>query len=130
MPAPEVYETLALGQLYISTDALRASIAAWTAYLQSLRDRSPMLKVKLDIYLIQPYWGGSFIDWDRPGGTIHISPYLWDRAAKDCPGYDLPWLSDTPSEVYDAYVGTLDWLNQHVPDTLTKAHMPPSMGKT
>src|SRR5262245_55877054 len=52
MPDPETYTTLNMGRLHTSTDMLRASIAAWTQYLQRLRERSPMTQIKLGLYRV------------------------------------------------------------------------------
>ena len=76
MPDPETYATLSMGRLYSSTDMLRDSVAAWTDYLESLRERSPTTQIQLGLYRVPPFWSGLCIDWDRPGSSIHISPYL------------------------------------------------------
>ena len=39
-----------------------------------------MTQINLGLYRILPFWSGLFIDWDQPGGSMHISPYPWDRA--------------------------------------------------
>jgi hypothetical protein len=122
MPDPAMYDHLAMGPWYLSTDDLRQQLTAWTDYLQHLRERTPRAQLKLGLYPVPPFWGGSFLDWERPGGAIHISPYVWNRAPHACPGYDLHWLGNTPSEVYEAYVGALDWLHHHAPNILPGAN--------
>jgi len=125
MPDPETYASLNMGRLWIAPDMLRDSIAAWREYLETLQERSSMTQIKLALHRVPPLWGGLFVDWDRPGGRIHISPYLWNRATQDSPGYALHWLGDTPSEIYEAYVSTLDWLNNTVPNLLSETRLTP-----
>ncbi len=64
--------------------------------------------------------GASFIDWERPGGKIHVSPYVWNVAAPNCPGYDIYWVGKKPWAIYETYVEGLQYLYQSTENELTK----------
>ncbi len=58
----------------------------------------------------KPFFFGSFWDWNRPGGRIHVSPYVWGADVRQCPGLDFVWLTAKPTAAYEAYRQGLDSL--------------------
>jgi hypothetical protein len=67
-------------------------LTAWKKYLKGLSADYPEADIKLKLYDAPAYFGGSFFDWQRKGGRIHLSPYVWGVPATNCPGYDMAWL--------------------------------------
>lgn len=100
------------------TARLDEATRAWKSLLTGLRATRPRLLVKLGLFTKPPYFGASFLDWDRPGGTIHVSPYIWNVDAGRCPGYDLAWLGKRPTQIYEAYVDGLRYLELTTPNAL------------
>ena len=50
-----------------------------------------------------PFFFGAFFDWEAPGGKIHVSPYIWGRNVRECPGLDYEWHTQKPPEPYEYY---------------------------
>ena len=106
MPHPDSVADRAGGP--VVREALKHSIEEWTAVLRDIKVKSDATDVRLGLFREAPYFGGSFVDWNRPGGQIHVSPYLWGVPARECPGFDLQWLGGAPSIVYATYQRALD----------------------
>jgi hypothetical protein len=51
----------------------------------------------------RPFFFASYWDWDKPGGRIHISPYIWGADVRICPGLDYTWITQEPTPQYQAY---------------------------
>jgi len=85
-----------------------------------LKTQFPNADFKLGLFKEPPYFGASFIDWERPNGKIHVSPYVWNIAAPNCPGYDLLWVGKKPSAIYETYVEGLQYLHRNTENELTK----------
>ena len=111
MPDPEVYSQLHLSPPHASTEYVAECVAQWRAFLGTLRTGHPNADLKLGLFREPPYLGASFIDWERPGGTVHVSPYVWSVPAPECPGYDLQWLGEKPPSIYEVYVQGLRYLH-------------------
>ncbi len=79
-------------------------IRRWKNWLGKWQARNPHCDVRLKLFQSPPYFGASFIDWERPGGFLHVSPYVWDAPAQDCPGFDMEWKGRYPSPTYQAYI--------------------------
>jgi hypothetical protein len=58
----------------------------------------------------RPFYFASYLDWDRPGGLIHVSPYIWGCDLRRCPAIDYSWRTNTPTKQYVAYRDGLDGL--------------------
>lgn len=99
------YGAIAVGELDI-----RRMIDQWQQYLSQLAEAHPAADVRLLLMAQPAFYGASYLDWSRPGGRIHISPYIWNTPASDCPGYDLDWIGADMPNVYRAYVRGLDHL--------------------
>jgi hypothetical protein len=100
------------GAIAVGDPDIRKMIEAWKQVLSQLADQFPAADVRL-LLLDQPaFYGASYLDWSRPGGRIHISPYIWNTPATDCPGYDLDWIGSDMPTVYRAYVGGIDHLSR------------------
>ncbi|HIJ84980.1 MAG TPA: hypothetical protein HPQ00_12365, partial [Magnetococcales bacterium] len=76
----------------------------WKDWLGKWKVQNPLCDVRLKLFLKPPYFGASFIDWEQQGGFIHVSPYVWDANAQDCPGYDMEWNGRSQSPTYQAYI--------------------------
>ena len=84
----------------------------WKIYLSSLLRLRTRTDVYLGLFVEPPYFGASLLDWDRPTGTIHVSPYVWDTPARDCPGFDISWKDGRFPRVAQAYVDGLRYLKR------------------
>ncbi|MEO5374611.1 MAG: adenylate/guanylate cyclase domain-containing protein [Alphaproteobacteria bacterium] len=102
-----------------TAEAQRGHIAAWREYLTDLATRRPKVDIWLGLFAEPPYFGASLLDWDRPAGTIHVSPYVWNTTTKMCPGFDISWSDCLFPEVAKAYVEGLKYLRAHSEDGLS-----------
>jgi class 3 adenylate cyclase len=120
MPAPEIYANLHLTELQATPQLVKECVHKWKDLFATLTSQFPNADFKLGLFKVPPYFGASFIDWERPGGKIHVSPYIWNVAAPDCPGYDMFWVGKRPSTIYETYVEGLQYLHQNTENELTK----------
>lgn len=111
MPDPGVYKHLHLHSIYATAEYVNECIEKWKGLMAQLKEKNTNADLKLGLFKEPPFFGASFIDWDRPGGKVHISPYIWNVAAQRCPGYDLEWIGSKPSNIYEHYVEGLQYLN-------------------
>ena len=124
MPAPETCQALHIPSNATSTEQVNgeivgASVEKWKGYLERLRTAISGADIKLGVFKAPFYFGASFLDWERPGGRIHVSPCLWGMNAPKWPGYDLEWIGSTPSPVFDKYVEGLQYINAQTSNTVT-----------
>ena len=120
MPDPRIYASLHLTEPQAMPQLVEECAGKWRELLAGVQAQYPNADVRLGLFKEPPYFGASFIDWERPGGRIHVSPYIWNLAAVDCPGYDLEWLGTKPSTVYEAYVEGLQYLRRSTDNSLEK----------
>ena len=59
------------------------------------------------------FFGASFLDWNEPGGFIHLSPYVWGVEAAQSPGFNIVWAGRKPLPLYHTYVSGLMELYQN-----------------
>lgn len=111
MPNPQIYSQLHLSRQYASEEFVNQCVVRWRNVFGNLREQNPEADLKLGLFNESPYFGASFVDWERPGGIIHVSPYVWGVPTRDCPGYDLQWLGKKPSPVYEVYATGLQYLH-------------------
>lgn len=95
-------------------------IEEWKTYLLFLKKSKSDLDVKLFMFDDIEYFGASFINWNKKNGKIHVSPYIWDTNATECPGFDLEWKANEPSDVYRRYQDGLNYLYQKSQNILDK----------
>ena len=120
MPAPEIYANLHLTEPQATPQLVKESVHKWQDLFSTLRTQFPSADLKLGLFKEPPYFGASFIEWDRPGGKIHVSPYVWNVAAPNCPGYDMFWVGKKRSVIYETYVEGLQYLNRSTNNELIK----------
>ncbi|MBM4046172.1 MAG: hypothetical protein FJ279_13760 [Planctomycetes bacterium] len=60
----------------------------------------------------RPFYFASYWDWDKPGGRIHVSPYIWGADVRVCPALDYTWVTRDPTPQYRAYLDGLHHLRQ------------------
>ena len=120
MPAPDVYVNLHLTKPQATSQLVKDCVQKWQDLLSKLKTQFPNADLKLGLFKEPPYFGASFIDWESPNGKIHVSPYIWNIAAPNCPGYDLHWVSKKPSAIYETYVEGLQYLHRNTKNELTK----------
>jgi hypothetical protein len=120
MPDPEIYANFYLTAPQATPELVKDCAHKWQELLALLKTQFPNADLKLGMFKEPPYFGASFIDWERPGGRIHISPYVWNVAAPNCPGYDIVWIGKKPSAIYETYVEGLQYLHQSTKNELTK----------
>lgn len=120
MPAPDVYESLHLTKPQAAPQLVKDCVLKWQDLFATLKTRITNADFKLGLFKEPPYFGASFIDWERPGGKIHVSPYVWNVAAPNCPGYDISWIGKKPSAIYETYVEGLRYLHRSTENELTK----------
>lgn len=118
MPDPIRYRALGLSVPHAKSELLEECIPRWHTLLLQLKEQHPDADLKLGLFREPPFYGASYLNWERPGGRIHVSAYIWGVAAHKCPGYDLDWLGKSPSEVYEVYVAGLRSLNAKTGNSL------------
>jgi len=120
MPDPEIYANMHLTEPQATPQLVKECVGKWHELFVTLKTQFTHVDVKLGLFKEPPYFGASFIDWERPGGKIHVSPYIWNVAAPNCPGYDMYWLGKKPSTIYETYVEGLQYLHRSTQNELTK----------
>ena len=120
MPNPEAYSSLHLTQPQATTQLVKESIQQLKGLFDVLKKQSQTADLKLGLFMEPPYFGASFIDWEHSDGKIHVSPYIWNVAAPNCPGYDMFWIGKKPSIVYETYVEGLRYLHKITENELIK----------
>jgi len=118
MPDPDVYKHFNLTEPQATSQLVKEYILKWQNLLSKLQEEYPTADFKLGLFKEPPYLGASFLDWERPNGKIHISPYVWNISAPNCPGYDLVWIGNNPSAIYETYVDGLQYLNRSTKNEL------------
>jgi class 3 adenylate cyclase len=111
MPDSDIYGSMELPARRSIRDYTKNCITAWKDYLANLKQQNDYCIIKLGLFKQPPYFGASFIDWQKLHGIIHVSPYVWSLKTEDCPGYNLEWLGSKPPIAYERYVVGLDSLN-------------------
>lgn len=119
MPDPEVYTHLHLSACRASSEFVAECVGRWKSTLGRITAEHPKADLKLGLFREPPYFGASFLDWERKGGRVHVSPYVWNTPAPDCPAYELEWLGSSPSPVYEVYVEALHYLNSQTVNALS-----------
>ncbi|KAL3777674.1 hypothetical protein ACHAWO_001865 [Cyclotella atomus] len=71
---------------------------------------SPVVKDLRFMEYDQLFHCGSYWDWNKRGGFIHISPLTWGANAKICPGMNYKWVEKEPSQEYQVYRDGLEYL--------------------
>ncbi|MBV6342110.1 adenylate/guanylate cyclase domain-containing protein [Candidatus Magnetobacterium casense] len=107
MPHGDIVRSLDGHEGKIRIDKLEKCVARWTAWLKQWQKQHPNCDVRLKLFKHPPYFGASFIDWEQPGGFIHVSPYIWGAPATTSPGYDMEWIGCRKSPTYQAYIDGL-----------------------
>ncbi len=120
MPNPEVYSGYHLTNSQATVELVSDCIEKWKVLFNKLKIQFQRADLKLGLFKEPPYFGASFMNWERPDGRIHISPYIWNVAAPSCPGYDLSWIGKKPSSIYETYVQGLQFLERKTDNELTK----------
>lgn len=120
MPEPDAYAALHLPKSHTAPQLVIDSVNKWRNFFADLASKFPNADLKLGLFKEAPYLGASFLDWDRPKGRIHISPYVWDVATPKCPGYDLQWIGTRPSEIYETYLAGLEYLHRATKNELSQ----------
>jgi hypothetical protein len=110
MPEEGACSKVGLSPAPADGDEMNKYIESWRRFLAALSQKKPSADVKLYLFKEPPYLGATFIDWDRPEGWIHVSPYIWGVPFPQSPGYELQWMGKRPSPVYETYVAGLEAL--------------------
>jgi len=97
MPDLEFYKGLQHSDAHPSPAFVHECVLQWKEQLSQLRQKRPTADIKLGLFKGPAFLGASFLDWERPGGRIHVSAYVWNIPTPKCPGYDLEWLTKNPS---------------------------------
>jgi len=118
MPNPDTYGSLNLTAPHASKKYLEECVKNWKKAFLKIKKDTPKAELKLGLFEEPPFFGASFIDWDRPDGMIHVSPYVWNITAPECPGYDLQWIGKKPTKIYETYVKGLQYLNAQTLNSL------------
>ena len=111
MPDPEFYQRLPHSEAHPSTELVVEWTARWKEQLLHLRTMYSGADIRLGLVKEPPFLGASYLNWDRPGGRIHVSAYVWGVPPPKCPGFELEWLTKNPSPTYETYVKGLDYLH-------------------
>ena len=119
MPHPDSIKEYGKSAPMNQLELLTACIQKWKEILIKIQSYRPKAHIKLGLFRQPPFLGGSFIDWNKNGGKIHISPYIWEVPAKECPGFDLERKGETPHPVLAAYIRGLEALNEETKNELS-----------
>lgn len=119
MPSPDSYSSFELPPPQATAELVTDCVKKWIGFFSKLKAAFPSANLKLGLFKEPPYFGASFVDWEYPGGKIHVSPYIWDVAAHECPGYDVQWIGKAPSEIYERYIVGLRHLDKSTVNVLT-----------
>lgn len=111
MPNPKLYEAMNLKKPFPVKETLEQFIQQWKDLFASIKSQHPYASLKLGLMEEPPSFGASFINWEKQGGKIHVSPYIPGTPADNCPGYDIEWVGQNASPVYSAYVAGLRYLD-------------------
>ncbi len=112
MPDPDAPGDSTDGPPLAQLRTLRDCVERWKARLAKEKAQRPAADVRLFLFQEPPFLGGSFLNWEEPGGRVHVSPYVWGLAARECPGFDLTWRSRKRHPVYERYVRGLETLTK------------------
>lgn len=82
----------------------------WIRALQNIKKEIPSASIEIIQFTEPPYYGATYVDWKKPGGFIHISPYIWGVQTTECPGYDMLWNSNDEPVIFQRYIKGLDYL--------------------
>lgn len=113
MPDPDSLASSSLQAPRPEKEKLSRFVSEWKEFFRHLAKEQHWADLKLGLFKDPPFLGASFLDWDKPEGRIHVSPYIWNLQAIDCPRFELQWIGRVQSAVYEAYVRGLDYLNSH-----------------
>ena len=94
-------------------------INRWRTSLMQIKEQRQRARVKLGLFKGPAFFGGSFLDWEQTGGQVHISPYVWDIPARECPGFDLERIGREPHPVLAAYIQGLRALHESTMNELS-----------
>ncbi len=119
IPDPTNYSHLHLHPVRASSQFTNECIERWKKLFAELNTKYKNADFKLGLFKEPPYLGASYTNWERPGGRVHISPYVWSVDAPNCPGYELEWLGRRPSPIYESYVKGLHYLNSQTTNALS-----------
>ncbi|MFA7431988.1 MAG: hypothetical protein WCZ23_17675, partial [Rhodospirillaceae bacterium] len=107
MPSAQVIAQMA-GRLPARGDEPQdALIDQWRDRLARLQAAHPRADVHLGVLDVLPFFGASMLDWDGPSGRLHISPYIWNVAPVDTPGFDIAWSHGRQPLVAEPYIGAV-----------------------
>ncbi|MHB2025080.1 MAG: adenylate/guanylate cyclase domain-containing protein [Elusimicrobiota bacterium] len=120
MPNPKSYASLGLKAPHASAEFVTQCIERWKKFLVELRTSHPSANIKLGLYMEPPYYGASLLNWEEPGGRVHVSPYVWGLKAKDCPGFDVEWIGRKRPPIYERYVKGLQYLDCNTKNELSE----------
>ena len=118
MPNPSTHKDQYPTAYKATPEQIEEFIVNWKELLKCIKDKYPSADVKLGLYSEPPFFGASFIDWERPEGKIHVSPYIWSVPVIKCPGYDMEWIGKRPSPIFETYVQGLQYLNSTTKNSL------------
>jgi class 3 adenylate cyclase len=124
MPAPETCRLLQIPTMSrraepASPDLVKGFIDKWKELFTDVKKHHGLADLKLGVFEAPLYFGGSYLDWERPGGRIHVSPWIWGFATPYSPGFELEWVGSRPSTVYEVYVEGLHYLHSHTTNEIS-----------
>lgn len=96
--------------LGLTEDRVGSAIAKWSGLLSQFATKQKYADIHFGLFAEPPYFGASYVDWQAPGGQIHVSPYVWGEEPVNCPGFDLEWSGVQEPPVFRVYVRTLNYL--------------------
>ncbi len=110
MPSKDSYGENYYRQNIVGKLDIESQIQNWKNFLSDYSKNNSYIDIRLITFNDPAFLGASFINWTKPGGRIHISPYIWGVKANESPGYDIEWICDNMPEIYSKYVTGLNYL--------------------
>jgi hypothetical protein len=110
MPDPKSFNEEYFKTIIVGDRNVAEMINQWEIYLEKYSKENQFTDVRLITFIEPAFLGASFINWSQPGGRIHVSPYIWNKKATECPGYDIEWLGIEQPGIYKAYLDGLNYL--------------------
>ncbi len=119
MPDSSIFVNMKLHVRH-TADFFKENLEGWISYLEDVSKKNSNVEIKLRLFKLPPYFAGVYLNWDRPSGSVSVSPYIWNRHGDVSPAFEIDWAGKTPSKIYEAYVRGLEFLDSNSESVLIR----------